>query len=127
MTKPKRTPHATLRAPRLRVLAVGAGLIGFALLSACTGADQSNALRLVRQDRAAHGVRTIVIDSSTRTRAQSHALSMARAGRLYHSTLTLGSHQCAKAENIGYGGSITAVERAFMASSAHRANILNGR
>jgi len=113
------------RALGIAPLAAVAVVVG--LFSACVGTDQSNALTILRNDRAQNRVRTIVLDRSARDEAQQHAEAMARQGSLYHSALDLAPGECAKGENVGYGGSITQVERMFMNSPPHRRNILNGR
>ena len=110
-----------------RGIAVVGAVVAFCLLSGCIENDQASALSAVRSDRAHNSVRSIALDGSARSQAQSHAAGMASRHSLYHTTLTLGPGQCGKGENVGYGNSVGQVERAFMNSPKHRANILNGK
>lgn len=121
------SPSATRRRPVMFVVAAVAAVALVVLLSGCTKEDQLASLAIVNRDRAAYGVRTLIRDTSIQSSVQAHAQNMARAGRLYHSTLRTGTGVCAMAENVGVAGSVTQVERLFMQSSPHRANILNGR
>ena len=60
--------------------------------------------------------------------ARSHSRAMAARGDLYHtSNFSVICCWSAIAENIGYGGSVPTLHRAFMASPPHRANLLNRR
>ena len=51
---------------------------------------------------------------------------MADAGSIFHSCLDCGRRRSysTMAENVGVGGSLSAVHNALMASDGHRANIL---
>jgi uncharacterized protein YkwD len=52
--------------------------------------------------------------------AHRHSARMAASGKLYHSGCS------SKRENIGYAGSLDKILHLWLASSAHRANILCG-
>lgn len=94
-------------------------------LTGCIENDQVSAVSLLRQDRGDHGVRSIDGDSDVSAQAQQHATEMAMRGSLFHSRLKVGSGECARGENVGYGSSLAEVERALMNSQKHRDNILN--
>jgi len=109
-----------------RGIALVGAVVAFCLLSGCIENDQASALSALRSDRSHNSVRTISLDASAGKSAQAHAAGMATRHSLYHTTLHLGPGQCGMGENVGFGSSVAQVERAFMNSAKHRANILNG-
>lgn len=79
--------------------------------------------------RAAHGLPALHVASDLVSVARSHSSAMASSHNLFH-TPNLTSAICcwlAVGENVGEGGSVAAVNSAFLASSPHRANILDSR
>jgi hypothetical protein len=87
-------------------------LVLFLALSASAGGDSLdyiNAERTVSLQR----------DSGLASYAQSHAEAMAAAGKIYHSSLPVGT-----AEIVGRGGTFASIHEAFMASPSHRATLL---
>lgn len=99
------------------------------VLGACLNAEQSQALDRLNADRRANNRTTLSTQSDAQSKAQAWAERLARENRLYHSTLSqgIGVRWCWLAENVGYGSSIAGVQRAFMNSSGHRANVLSTR
>jgi uncharacterized protein YkwD len=79
--------------------------------------------------RASHGVPKLSPASDAMAKAQSHAQAMAASHSLFHSSLTSGIAPgwYILGENIGEGPSIDSIEAALIASSPHRANMLNSR
>jgi uncharacterized protein YkwD len=76
--------------------------------------------------RANAGVRRLSLDPHLSRVAKRQARTMARRGKLYH-TRSLGSlvtRWRRLGENVGYATTVKAVQRAFMGSTAHRANVL---
>jgi hypothetical protein len=67
------------------------------------------------------------LDSTLNAIAQAHAESMASQGRIFHNASYPSGAGAwfAYGENVGYATSVDSVEKAFMASSTHRANILS--
>jgi uncharacterized protein YkwD len=99
------------------------------VLSACFfTAGQQEAYVALNNDRAAHGLAPVFPHGELIAKAQAWADKLAQDNGLSHSTLTSGIPGCWRAlgENVGYGSSVGGVQDAFMASSTHRANILNG-
>jgi uncharacterized protein YkwD len=99
------------------------------LLSACFGsAGQQEAFVAMNNDRAAASVGPVIPHGELIAKAQAWADKLSRDGRLSHSTLSAGVPGCWRSlgENVGYGSSVGGVEDAFMNSSAHKNNILNG-
>lgn len=97
------------------------------LLSACLNADQTKAVNALNANRATHGAPKLNSHAQAQAKAQAWADKLARENRLYHSNLSSGITGCWRnlGENVGYGGSIQAVQNQFMASSNHRANVLS--
>jgi uncharacterized protein YkwD len=120
-----------LRGTRLpRILGVAVALVAVAtLLSGCFGSpDQESSFALMNNDRVAHGEAGLLPHGALLEKAQAWAEHLAAIYGLQHSSLPSGVSTCwsTLGENVGYGSSISAVENAFMASSPHRANLLNG-
>jgi uncharacterized protein YkwD len=88
-------------------------------------------LNLVNAARRNHNVRPLSINWELSQKARSHSLRMARNNSLYHTsnlaTLVRRYRPSTWGENVGWGGTLKRVHRAFMRSSPHRANILNRR
>ncbi len=97
------------------------------VLSACLSADQSSATKALNADRTANRVQTLDTHQQAQAKAQAWADKLARENKLYHSTLSDGITGCWRnlGENVGYGGSIQAVQNSFMGSSGHRANAIS--
>jgi uncharacterized protein YkwD len=107
---------------------VAVALAAVLLISSCaTGSEQREGFDLVNGDRSSNGVPTVMQDAMLQNKAQAWAERLAGENRLAHSTLTDGLSGCWRGvgENVGYGGSVAEIERNYMASPGHRANILN--
>jgi uncharacterized protein YkwD len=98
------------------------------LLTGCLNAGQQSVLAELNADRNAYGRNDLpVAVAAAQDKAQSWAEYLARTGTLVHSNLASGMsgvNWCLLGENVGRGGSVAVIENAFMASPAHRANIL---
>ena len=101
--------------------------MAIALLTGCLNANQSEVLSSLNKDRQAHGRRTLVTHNQAQVKAQRWAEELARSGRLRHSNLSDGITGCWRSlgENVGSGPSVAAIEKAYMNSSGHRANIMS--
>lgn len=113
----------TRRRLGMTALVLTAGLA----FAACMNADQQTAYDLVNDSRAAASLPALAADNTAQTKAQAWADHLASANTLAHSTLSAGmdGQWTRLAENVGYGGSIGQVHQEFMASTGHRANILD--
>lgn len=111
---------------RRRALAATSIALLALLLTACLPAAPQDVLNALNADRRANSLRALPDHSALDDKAQAWAEKLARDGRLSHSNLSHGAPSCWRSlgENVGYGSSIEAVERAYMSSSPHRANIL---
>lgn len=118
--------HMSLpRAPR-RALLGGLAIALALVLTACLSGGQMQVLDALNADRKAHGLKTLPTHDALNAKAEAWAEKLARDGRLSHSNLSSGVPSCWRSlgENVGYGSSAAAVQRQYMASSGHRANIL---
>ena len=110
-----------------RLLALILGIV--VLFTACQPRARANppGLPTLNHDRNVRNVSTVRYDPMLQRKAQRWANKLARENRLYHSNLASGVTGCWRniGENVGYGGSIAAIHRAYMRSPSHRANILN--
>lgn len=92
-----------------------------------SSADRGLARRTNRA-RSRRGIRRMKLDPQLSKVASRHSARMARKDLLYHST-DLGhvvTRWSVLGENVGVGGSIASLHRAFMRSPAHRDNIVHG-
>ena len=121
--------HASVRPPNRRSVGVLAGLIAALLLGACLSPQQGTAHGLVNQSRGDAGRNMLALDAVAQSKAQAWAEHLAQRNTLAHSRLSDGMDGGWSyiAENVGYGSSVEDVHRQFMSSSAHRANVLDGR
>jgi len=87
-------------------------------------------LGLTNGDRIRHDRKALDFAAKLSRYAKQHSREMAEAGYLFHSTADElrtaldGYDWSIGGENIGVGGSLESLEDAFMASKAHRQNIL---
>jgi uncharacterized protein YkwD len=95
-------------------------------LGACSP-EEDRSTELVNLARNGVGVASMPSNIDLYFKAQAWSQRLAAEQRLYHSNLTdgIGYRWCRLGENVGYGYSIEQVHNAFMASTGHRANILN--
>jgi uncharacterized protein YkwD len=115
----------TSPARRRAVLAAVALALALAL-TACMSSGQTAVHDELNADRRAYGLRSLPTHDQLNAKAQAWAEKLARDGRLSHSTLSSGAPSCWRSlgENVGYGGSVAAVQDAYMRSTGHRNNIL---
>jgi len=97
------------------------------LLTACYGSGQQSVANEMNADRRSKGRSTLPMHATLNAKAQAWAEKMARDNALSHSSLSAGAPSCWRSlgENVGYGSSVSRIQDAYMASSGHRANILN--
>lgn len=114
----------------LTAAAVCAGLLtGVAGASSAAASDAGTFVSSINAARRSAGLSALSSSSALSAVARSWAASMAAAQHLAHNprlTSQVSSWRLL-GENVGTGGSATAIHRAFMGSPAHRANILSSR
>jgi uncharacterized protein YkwD len=86
--------------------------------------------RLVNNSRSSHGVHPLKLSWALSVDALHHSQRMARQDRLFHTTdlysVVRRYDPNTWGENVGAAGTLKRMERMFMRSPPHRANILNG-
>jgi uncharacterized protein YkwD len=98
-----------------------------------TIADRREMLVATNGDRIERGLRRARINARLSDLAKRHSRTMARQGRLFHTsdpegTYLRGIRWSAWGENVGYvDGTARDLQRLFMRSRPHRANILTPR
>ena len=129
MTTQTRTPAPTTRRPARRRLACLAALAAVVVmaLGACTP-ESNRATDLLNQSRNSAGLGSLPMNIDLYLKAQNWSEQMANSQSLFHSNLADGNgyNWARLGENVGYGYSLEQVQGAFMGSSGHRANILDG-
>ncbi|HMM19229.1 MAG TPA: CAP domain-containing protein [Selenomonadales bacterium] len=101
-----------------------------------SSSEVQQAVTLLNQDRTANGLSTLKVNSQLTNLAQNYALDMATRGFFSHNNpegqtpfdrmKQAGISYKYAGENLAINTSVPAAEVAFMNSSGHRANILNG-
>lgn len=109
-----------------------AALVGTLLVASSPPAHASGPadefIALANQARAAQGLPALAVDSHLSSVAADHSVRMAQAGDLHHNPNLADDVPDWQrlTENVGRGnGGVQALHDAFMASSGHRANILD--
>lgn len=101
-----------------------------AVMAGCTRNGESfRSYQLVNAERDAAGVAPLVLDQALIDKAQGWAETLAASGDLRHSSLTQGVPDGWRtlAENVGVASGPDEAHALLMASSGHRANIVDGR
>ena len=119
--------RGVLTAAVLGLALAASTLVGAAPATAATSAPEARMVAVINATRVAHGLRPLRPVVGMMAYARRHARAMANRGSLFH-TGNFSVICCWRlvAENVGMGGSVTSLHRAFMASPGHRANLLNG-
>ena len=104
-------------------------LFGVIVLPAAHGDSTSEAqfVSATNSARGAHGLAHYAVASDLTSIARHWAAHMAAHRQLAHNP-SFGSEVCCwtqLAENVGEGSTVSQIQRAFMASASHRANILS--
>jgi uncharacterized protein YkwD len=124
-----------MRFRRLLILGSVVALLASAWAPAQAGSRSSNyrarLLRIINDVRAHHDVRRLDANIRLSGYAKRHSDEMADRGQLFHTNDLYSRVRAYRAsawgENVGTGGTLRRVMKAWMRSSAHRTNILNGR
>lgn len=119
-------PSSVRFRPRKSLVALALA-VSVSFLAGCLTYEQDVVLNHLNNSRRAHGRSSLPIHWQAQTKAQAWAEKLARDGRLSHSNLRDGitDRWCSLAENVGYGSNAHVVQKAYMNSPGHRANILN--
>jgi uncharacterized protein YkwD len=127
-----RTRIAFTRIALVAMLATGLSTFAPSAANAATGV-RGKMYRVTNLSRQNHEVRRVDIHYRISKLARRHSIAMAQRGAIFHSSVSTiqnryldGVRWRSWGENVGVTpGSITELQQAFMASPAHRANILD--
>jgi uncharacterized protein YkwD len=109
-----------------------AGISDTAVRSTAPLPDRTVVFRFLNRARSNSGIAALRLDLALSDFALTHSTRMMRSGGLFH-TSNLYVHIRARAkvtcwgENVGMGPTLPVLDRAFMQSAPHRANILARR
>lgn len=109
---------------------IATAVVAILALAGCLSADQTTVTSQINGSRKDVRLAALSSDSAAMSKAQAWSEHMAGTGKLEHSgggskVSTTGlTNWCAVGENVGYGPSLDRIHAAFMASAAHKANIL---
>jgi uncharacterized protein YkwD len=129
----ERTRTAAARIALVATLVLGLTALGAAPAGASTGTPRTRMYRATNQSRTNHSVKKVDIHYKISKLVRRHSVAMAKKGEIFHTsrkraegTYLEGIRWGTWGENVGVtGGTIAGLERAFMDSAPHRANILN--
>lgn len=109
--------------------AVVVALALVAVVGCTRNAESFRSYQLVNAERDAAGAGPLTLDQTLVDKAQAWAETLAASGALRHSSLTQGVPEGWRSlsENVGVASSPEEAHALLMASSSHRANILDGR
>ena len=134
MLRNNRALAATLAAAAALAILAGAppaSARGGAAAQPSSDAYEDRIFSLLNTERRRHGLRSLRRGSCASSYAERWSGQLARSQKLHHQSLRPLLKSCGArraAENIGYGNvSADALMKTWMASSGHRANILNPR
>jgi uncharacterized protein YkwD len=128
-----RTRIVAARIVLVATLALGLVAAGSAHAGASTGGPRSRMYRATNHSRTNHSVKKVDIHYRISKLARRHSVAMARKGKIFHTADPAGKYLDGIAwstwgENVGVtAGTIASLEKAFMHSKPHKANILNER
>ena len=108
-------------------LILGLGISFFpAGARAATVSDEAAFVAKINDLRASKGLPALQVNANLVAKARAWSAEMAAAGRIWHSTLSHGITEDWKklGENVGMGGSVDGLHKAFVASPGHYANLV---
>lgn len=126
---------ALTRIALVAVLITGLTALAAAPAGAATLTTRARMYQATNNSRSNHGIRGVDIHWEISKLARQHSIAMANKGSIFHSststiqgTYLKGINWSTWGENVGVtGGTVADIQRAFMQSYYHRANILNQR
>jgi len=125
----RRARPAGLRRPAALLIAIGCAITGLAARPAAAADPLSGTqlVAMINQSRAAAGVPALLPHAELTAKAEAWADRMAATGCVCHSRLTDGITVAWRrlGENVGRAPDLATMHQAFLASSGHRANLLD--
>ncbi|HEV3362963.1 MAG TPA: CAP domain-containing protein [Acidimicrobiia bacterium] len=98
-----------------------------AAAQADTAGDEAAFVTKINELRASKGLAPLQVNANLVAKARSWSAEMAAAGRIWHSTLSDGITENWRklGENVGMGGSVDTLHRAFVNSPHHYENLID--
>ena len=111
------------------LLAVALATIGLGVSALADSGSEQGFLSAINATRASAGLGPVSMDGGLQAHARNHTAAMITKGEIYHSSsgelkAAAGSGWTNLGENVGRGGSVSSLHKAFMNSSGHKKNIL---
>jgi cell division septation protein DedD len=114
------------------MLILGALVAGFMVVSAPSASAltsvESCFYSATNAERTSRGIKKLALYSDLTANARNHSQDMADDGTIYHNNnlgKEIGGNWWALGENVGMGPDCSSIQEAFMASTGHKANILD--
>ncbi len=109
------------------ILAFAVSMLYPAAAQADTGGDEATFVAKINELRAGKGLAPLQVNANLTAKARAWSAGMASAGRIWHSTLSDGVTEDWKklGENVGMGGSVDGLHKAFVNSPAHYENLVD--
>ncbi|HET9261119.1 MAG TPA: CAP domain-containing protein [Acidimicrobiia bacterium] len=110
-------------------LVVALATIGISVAAGADSGSEQGFLSAINSTRSSAGLGSLKMDGGLQSHARRHTADMIAAGEIFHSTsaelkAAAGSGWSKLGENVGRGGTVDSLHKAFMDSSGHRKNIL---
>lgn len=102
--------------------------VGVGLTAGAGSGDENSMLSAINSTRSSAGLGSLKMDGGLQAHARQHTADMIAAGDIYHSSSgelksAAGSGWSKLGENVGRGGSVSSLHKAFLDSASHKANI----
>ncbi len=110
------------------LLVIALATIGVGLSAIADSGSEQGFLSAINSTRSSAGLPPLKMDSGLQAHARRHSADMIAADKIYHSSdselkSAAGSGWTKLGENVGRGGSVSSLHKAFLDSPSHRANI----
>ena len=126
----RRIRTAAARIAFVATLALGVAAAGSAPAGAAT--TRTNMYRATNESRTDRSIKKVDIHYRISKLVRRHSVAMARRGSIFHTSASViqnryldGIRWGTWGENVGVGGTVGGLQRAFMRSPGHRSNVLN--
>ncbi len=109
-------------------LVIALATIGVGVSAIADSGSEQGFLSAINSTRSSAGLAPLEMDSGLQAHARRHSADMIAADKIYHSSdselkAAAGSGWTKLGENVGRGGSVSSLHKAFLNSPSHRANI----
>lgn len=110
------------------LLAITLATVGLGASAVADSGSEQDFLSAINATRNSAGLPPLTMDSGLQAHARRHSADMIAAGEIYHSSdselkSAAGGGWERLGENVGRGGSVSSLHKAFLKSSSHKANI----